>query len=125
PGVLSEEEFTQLREHVLIGDRIVSMVKQLAHVRTGVRNHHERYDGQGYPDRLPGKQIPLLARLLAVADACDAMMSARPYRPALPPSRIDATMMEGAGTQWDPAIVAHFMDCRQELYSICQRGIGH
>ncbi len=125
PGKLSDEEFAQLREHVVIGDRIVSTVKQLAHVRAGVRNHHERYDGQGYPDRLRGKQIPLLARILAVADSCDAMMSARPYRGALPTSAIDTTMLEGAGSQWDPSIVAHFMDCRQELYSICQRGIGH
>jgi HD-GYP domain-containing protein (c-di-GMP phosphodiesterase class II) len=125
PGKLSPEEFDQLREHVLIGDRIVSTVKQLAHVRAGVRNHHERYDGQGYPDRLRNKQIPLLARLLAVADSCDAMMSARPYRAALPTSAIDATMMEGAGSQWDPSIVGHFMDCRHELYPICQRGIGH
>ncbi len=64
------------------------------------------------------------ARVLAVADSCDAMMAARPYRPALPPQRIDAIMAEGAGNQWDPLIIEHFQVCRHELYSICQRGIG-
>jgi HD-GYP domain-containing protein (c-di-GMP phosphodiesterase class II) len=89
-----------------------------------VRNHHERFDGQGYPDRLKGPGIPLLARILAVADACDAMMSTRPYRAALPTEKIDRIMVEGAGSQWDPQIVNCFLACKEELYQICQRGIG-
>jgi HD-GYP domain-containing protein (c-di-GMP phosphodiesterase class II) len=89
-----------------------------------VRNHHERWDGKGYPDGLAGDQIPLLARLLAVADSCDAMMSARPYRAALAPAQIDSIMAAGAGAQWDSEIIEHFLDCRRELYSICQRGLG-
>jgi HD-GYP domain-containing protein (c-di-GMP phosphodiesterase class II) len=124
PGKLTPEEFALAKQHPVLGDLILSNVKQLVHLRPGVRNHHERYDGTGYPDGLAGEQIPFMARLLAVADSCDAMMSPRPYRPALPPSRIDEIMLEGAGTQWDPVIVAHFMECRHELYPICRQGLG-
>ncbi len=123
-GSLTATEFAHIQEHTVVGDRIVGTVKQLASLRPGVRSHHERFDGRGYPDRLAGDQIPLLARVLAVADACDAMMAARIYRPAFSTSRIEAILCEGAGSQWDPHIIGHFMSCRQELYSICQRGIG-
>jgi HD-GYP domain-containing protein (c-di-GMP phosphodiesterase class II) len=123
-GKLTYEEMRHVQEHPVIGDRIISSVKRLSHLRPGVRNHHERYDGQGYPDRLAGENIPLVARILAVADSCDAMMSPRPYRRALPTRQIDAIMVAGAGTQWDPKIVEHFMACRQELYSICEQGLG-
>jgi HD-GYP domain-containing protein (c-di-GMP phosphodiesterase class II) len=124
PGKLTDEEFEHIKQHPVIGDRLVSNIKPLQHLRAGVRNHHERWDGQGYPDGLVGDRIPLQARLLAVADSCDAMMAARPYRPGLPPARIDAIMLAGAGSQWDPDIIAQFMTCRNELYSICQRGLG-
>jgi HD-GYP domain-containing protein (c-di-GMP phosphodiesterase class II) len=124
PGRLTDAEMRHVQEHPVIGDRIISNVKKLAHLRPGVRNHHERYDGQGYPDGLIGEEIPLVARLLAVADSCDAMMSPRPYRRAMPTRQIEAILSDGAGTQWDPEIVRHFLACRDGLYSICQRGIG-
>jgi HD-GYP domain-containing protein (c-di-GMP phosphodiesterase class II) len=124
PGRLTPEEMDHIRQHAVIGDRLVSNLRPLSHLRPGVRNHHERWDGKGYPDGLGGEQVPLLARILAVADSCDAMMAARPYRPALPPARIDSIMVEGAGSQWDPDVIAVFMTCRGELYSICQRGLG-
>jgi HD-GYP domain-containing protein (c-di-GMP phosphodiesterase class II) len=124
PGELTAEEFAHVQSHALIGDRLVSSIHQLAHLRPGVRNHHERYDGGGYPDRLAGEAIPLIARVLAVADSCDAMMSDRPYRPGMPPARIDRVMAEGAGGQWDPRVVEAFMGCRRELYTILQRGLG-
>jgi HD-GYP domain-containing protein (c-di-GMP phosphodiesterase class II) len=124
PGALTEEERLHMQEHTIIGDRLVSAVEPLSHLCPGVRNHHERIDGKGYPDGLAGYDIPLLARTLAVADACDAMMAARPYRAALAPARIDAIMSAGAGTQWDAAIIEHFLACRHELYPICQRGLG-
>lgn len=124
PGELTPEEFAHIQEHPVIGDRLVSNIKQLEHLRPGVRNHHERYDGAGYPDGLAGEQISLLARVLAVADSCDAMMANRAYRNALPRERIDAVMAAGAGSQWDPAIIDQFMACRLELYEICERGIG-
>lgn len=121
---LTPDEFSHMQEHVLIGDRIVTTVKQLASLRDGVRNHHERIDGTGYPDRLAGKNIPLLARVLSVADACDAMMSSRPYRPAMPTEQIESILSAGAGVQWDAEVIGHFMACRHELYAICQRGLG-
>jgi HD-GYP domain-containing protein (c-di-GMP phosphodiesterase class II) len=121
---LNDEEAEHLERHVLIGDRLVCGVRPLAHLRPGVRNHHERWDGKGYPDGLAGEKIPLQARILAVADSCDAMMAARPYRTGLPPERIDEILVEGAGAQWDPDVIAQFMTCRGELYEICQRGLG-
>jgi HD-GYP domain-containing protein (c-di-GMP phosphodiesterase class II) len=124
-GPLTEEERLHMQEHPVIGDRLLSAVGPLLHLRPGVRNHHERFDGKGYPDRLAGHNIPLIARVLAVADSCDAMMATRHYRPALAPERIDAIMAEGAGTQWDGEVIQHFLACRHELYSICQRGLGN
>lgn len=123
-GALSAEEFAHIQEHPVIGDRIVSMIPAFEHLRPGVRNHHESYNGKGYPDQLAGEAIPLLARILAVADSCDAMMSARPYRPALPYEQLDRTLADGAGIQWDPAVIAAYFDCREDLHSICQRGLG-
>ena len=123
-STLTAEEYAHIQEHPLIGDRMVANVKALQHLRPGVRNHHERWDGKGYPDKMAGETIPLLARVLAVADSCDAMLSARPYRPALATTHIDTILIDGAGSQWDPRIVKHFLDCRQELYSIRQRGLG-
>jgi len=124
PGILTPEEVEHIRRHAIVGDRMIATIRQLSHLRPGVRNHHERFDGQGYPDALAGERIPLLARVLAVADSCDAMMRDRPYRRALPPERIDAVMADGAGHQWDPVVISHFMACRQELYLICHRGLG-
>jgi HD-GYP domain-containing protein (c-di-GMP phosphodiesterase class II) len=124
-GTLSAEEMAHIQEHVLIGDHIVAEIPQLAHLRLGIRHHHERFDGQGYPDHLAGEDIPLLARILAVADACDAMMSTRRYRAALTPPQIDATMDRLGGVQWDPKITEAFMACREQIYPpIYQRGIG-
>ena len=124
PGRLTDEEMAHIREHTVIGDRIISSVKKLAYLRPGVRNHHERHDGRGYPDNLAGDSIPLLARILAVADSCDAMMSNRRYRAAMPTGQIDAIMAEGSGSQWDPEVIEAFMACRHEVYPIYRRGLG-
>jgi HD-GYP domain-containing protein (c-di-GMP phosphodiesterase class II) len=124
PGPLTAAEMRHVQEHPVIGDRIISKVSQLASVRPGVRHHHERYDGQGYPDRLAGPEIPLQARILAVADSCDAMLSPRPYRPAMPPNQMELLMAQGAGRQWDPQVVDRFLACCQDLYGIRQKGIG-
>lgn len=123
-GQLTREEREHIQEHPVIGDRLIGTIKSLQHLRAGIRNHHERYDGNGYPDRLIGDEIPPLARIMAVADSCDAMMAARPYRPALSPDRIDEILRAGAGSQWDPRVVEAFLACRQDVYSICQRGLG-
>jgi HD-GYP domain-containing protein (c-di-GMP phosphodiesterase class II) len=124
PGPLTPEEQIHVQEHPVIGDRLVCHIKPLQHLRWGVRNHHERWDGRGYPDGLAGDDIPLQARVLAVADACDAMMHTRPYRASLPTARVEETLRDGAGSQWDPHVIAAFQVCRQDLYSICQRGLG-
>lgn len=124
PGKLSKEEYDHIKQHPVIGDRLVSNLRPLSHLRPGVRSHHERWDGRGYPDGLSGEAIPLQARILAVADSCDAMMASRPYRPGMPPIKIDSVLREGAGTQWDPKIVESFFVCKQEIYPICQRGLG-
>jgi HD-GYP domain-containing protein (c-di-GMP phosphodiesterase class II) len=124
PGPLTAEERAHVQQHSVVGDRMISTIRQLGHLRPGVRGHHERFDGQGYPDGLSGEAIPLLARVLAVADSCDAMMSDRHYRGAMSTDRIDAIISMDAGQMWDPAIVRHFMACRHDLYQIVQRGIG-
>jgi HD-GYP domain-containing protein (c-di-GMP phosphodiesterase class II) len=124
PGPLTPEEEEHVREHPIIGERIISNVTRLAYLRPGVRGHHERFDGQGYPDGLAGEDIPPIARILAVADSCDAMMAARRYRPALPPARIEDLFRQGSGKQWDPEVVRYFFACRHELYAVCQRGLG-
>ncbi len=124
PGPLTPEEEEHIREHPIIGERIIMNVSRLAYLRPGIRGHHERFDGGGYPDGLAGEAIPPIARIVAVADSCDAMMAARRYRPALPPARIEAIFREGAGKQWDPEIIRCFFTCRHDLYEVCQRGLG-
>jgi HD-GYP domain-containing protein (c-di-GMP phosphodiesterase class II) len=124
-GKLTAAEYQHMQEHVIVGDQIVSTIKEFSRLRVGVRHHHERIDGKGYPDGLSGQQIPVLGRILAVADACDAMMRTRRYRAALAPEQIDAVLQAGAGTQWDATVVANFMLCREEIYAgIYQPGIG-
>jgi putative two-component system response regulator len=83
---LTPQEFTQMQAHTIIGERLCGQMRSLRAVRPIVRHHHERLDGSGYPDALRGEQIPLGARIVSVADAYDAMTTARPYRPALTPS---------------------------------------
>jgi HD-GYP domain-containing protein (c-di-GMP phosphodiesterase class II) len=122
PGKLTPEEFAKIQQYPVIGDRMLSGIKQLSHLRPAVRNHRERFDGKGYPDRLVGDEIPMMARILAVADACDAMLSPRPYRPSLPVARVNAIMGDGAGNLWDPVVVEQFMACRSDIYSICSTG---
>jgi HD-GYP domain-containing protein (c-di-GMP phosphodiesterase class II) len=124
PGPLTPEEEQHIREHPIIGERIISNVTRLAYLRPAVRGHHERYDGNGYPDGLAGEAIPPMARILAVADSCDAMMSVRRYRPALATDRIEEIFRECSAKQWDPKVVQCFFACRHELYAVCQRGLG-
>lgn len=124
PGPLTEAEYKHVQQHPIIGDRILTGIAQLEHLIPGVRGHHERIDGKGYPDGLAGDELHQMARILAVADACDAMMSPRPYRPSLPAGAIVHIMRQGAGTQWDADIVDVFLSCSEQLFGICEKGIG-
>lgn len=123
-GKLTVAEFDLIKQHVVIGDDIVAKVRQLAHLRPMVRSHHEQFNGSGYPDGLVGAEIPPAARIMAVADACDAMLSDRPYRRGLPPERVEAIFREGAGQQWDPVVVAALLTCKADVFGIGDRGLG-
>lgn len=123
-GPLTDDELEQLQQHPVIGHRILADLHAISHLLAGVRHHHERYDGSGYPERLAQDAIPFLARILAVADSFDAMNTARPYRDALPPERVDQLLREGAGTQWDPRVIDAYFRCRDRLVAIRQRGLG-
>jgi len=121
---LTVEEREHVQQHVTIGYWILSELRQIRNLLPGVLHHHERYDGQGYPDGLAGENIPMLARILAVADAYDAMSNQRPYRDALPYRRVEEILKEGAGKQWDQIVVDAFLRCRHRIHTIRQRGVG-
>ena len=109
PGALSEEEFVHVKTHPQLGDSIIEPVTFLQAPRQIILHHHERFDGRGYPDGLAGEEIPLGARILAVADSFEAMMSDRPYRKGLPVEEAVKELEINAGTQFDPVVVKGFM----------------
>jgi HD-GYP domain-containing protein (c-di-GMP phosphodiesterase class II) len=121
---LTAEEFEHIKQHVTIGYAILSDLRPIRNLLPGVLYHHEHWDGNGYPDGLTGEAIPLLARILAVADAYDAMSTNRPYRDALPCRKVEEILVRGAGTQWDKRIIEAFQRCRQKIHTIRQRGVG-
>jgi putative nucleotidyltransferase with HDIG domain len=108
PGALTLEERRRVEEHSVIGERILAKVEDYAEIAKIVRHHHERMDGNGYPDRLHGDGIPLLSRIIAVADAYNAMTSGRPYRDAMPSGVARFRLAQAAGTQFDVSVVAAF-----------------
>ena len=107
PDRLTPDEYRAMQRHTLAGERIVRTVPALAPIAPFVRGHHERVDGGGYPDRLTGQSIPLVARIIAVCDAYDAMANTRQYRQGMGHERAVAILREHAGSQWDESIVAH------------------
>lgn len=109
PGALSEEEFLHVKTHPELGDSIIEPVAFLQGPREIIIHHHERYDGKGYPDGLSGDEIPIGARILAIADSFEAMMSDRPYRNALPVQVALKEIEINAGTQFDPEVVKAFL----------------
>ena len=114
PGALSEEEFIHVKTHPQMGDSIVEPVSFLREPRAIILHHHERYDGKGYPAGLKGMDIPLGARILAVADSFEAMMSDRPYRKAMSLAEALKEMKINSGTQFDPVIVKAFIEALDE-----------
>jgi len=109
PGRLTDEEFEKIKEHPTIGANILEQLGFWERERQIIRCHHERFDGTGYPDGLKQDQIPLLARILSVADVYDAMASDRAYRKRMEEELILKIINEGVGTQFDPDVVAAFM----------------
>lgn len=102
PSKLTEEEFELIKKHPVIGSNILASIKERPKLATGARWHHERYGGGGYPDGIAGDQIPTAARIIAVADAYDAMTSRRSYRGIMPQDKVLQEMKKGSGTQFDP-----------------------
>src|ERR1044071_5646837 len=97
-----------MQEHSAIGERILAKVEDYAEIARIVRHHHERWDAEGYPDRLRGDEIPLISRIIGVADAYNAMTSDRPYRDAMPSRVARLRLAQGVESQFDTAVVAAF-----------------
>lgn len=117
-GRLTDEEFQIIQQHPVIGVHILSQVqlpKTLQPILPGVKYHHERYDGKGYPEGLVGEDIPLFGRIMAIADAYDAMTSDRPYRKGMPVEKALSILEEGMGTQWDATFTRLFLDLKRSL----------
>ena len=114
PGKLSDWEVSAIKDHPVIGEKIIQSLDFLDDVRDVIRHHHERWDGTGYPDNLLGDDIPLLSRIMSVADAYDAMTTARPYRAALSRSTAIAELRSNSGTQFDPRLVDLFLTILRE-----------
>ncbi|MFC1544771.1 HD-GYP domain-containing protein [Gemmatimonadota bacterium] len=112
-GPLNGEEFAMIRSHPHQGERILLPLRSLKEVGDIVLSHHERYDGKGYPDGLSGEDIPLHARIVAIADSFDAMTTNRPYRKALSRERAIGELIQGAGSMWDPELVHLFIKVLQ------------
>ncbi len=108
PGPLDKEEWAVMRTHAEIGARIVAAAPSLAHTAELIRCHHERYDGEGYPDGLAGDEIPLPAAIISVCAAFVAMMRHRPYSDAITVEEALAELKRGAGTQFHPGVVLAF-----------------
>ena len=120
PGKLTDAEFDHIKLHPELGYRILCDIQQLADVLPAVLHHHEQWDGCGYPFKLAGEQIPLIARIVAVADAFDAMSSDRPYRLGMPADKVDEVFRKGAGQQWDAKVVDAFFRAREDIRQIAQ-----
>lgn len=114
PSALEADERESLEGHPGIGSQIIKRVQQLNSIVPGIKHHHERFDGQGYPNGLAGKNIPLLARMIAIADAFDAMTSSRPYRDSISVDAAVEELRRCAGAQFDPDLVEVFIAAVQE-----------
>jgi HD-GYP domain-containing protein (c-di-GMP phosphodiesterase class II) len=115
PAALTAQEMAAIREHPVIGERILEPIIRNRHVLDGIRHHHERVDGRGYPDGLRGGDIPLLGRLIAVPDCFDALTSLRAYRDPLPLDQALEVIRAGAGTQFQPEFVHAFLEIAPHL----------
>jgi HD-GYP domain-containing protein (c-di-GMP phosphodiesterase class II) len=108
PGFLTPEEFEIMKQHPVKGFNIMKTIEQMRNVLPGLRSHHEQWDGNGYPDRLKGEEIPLIARIIAVADTLDAMTTNRPYQQALTFQFAVEKINKNVGVKYDKNVVAAF-----------------
>jgi len=118
PGRLTDEEFHHIKSHCEIGEHILTPIVEDEEILKVVRHHHERYDGRGYPDGLKSEQIPLGARILAVADTYDAMTSERPYREAMSDETACDEIKRCKGTQFDPVVADAFLRVRRFVSAV-------
>ena len=109
---LDEAEWVVVRRHPIVGEALVGSIPFLEEAASVIRHHHERWDGEGYPNRLIGEEIPLLARILALAESYDAMTSERPYRHPLTTERALIELEGNTGKQFDPELVPLFVENR-------------
>ena len=121
---LTDEEYALIRMHPLTGWEILRDIDFLGEAKLVVRHHHERWDGRGYPDRLAGDDIPLAARVFAVADTLDALTTDRPYRPASPWQEAYDIIVAESATQFDPQVVAGFAAIPHTRFEEIRRSIG-
>jgi ribonuclease P protein subunit RPR2 len=124
PGPLTREERELMQRHPVIGSDILDHVDFLDEAKAVVRHHHERWDGEGYPDRLAGEDIPLAARVFAVADTLDALTTDRPYRAASSWAQARTVIHEHSGSQFDPAMVAAFDTVPDDAFARIREGLG-
>lgn len=117
PGALTDEEFEQIQEHPARGENMIQFSNISEEVKGGIRHHHEEYDGSGYPDGLEGEDIPLFGRILAAADAMDAMLSNRSYRDALAVDVVREELKENEGKQFDPEAARAGVELLEESQS--------
>lgn len=123
PARLTDEEYDIIKNHPVLGARILGNIKAMPKLANGARWHHERYDGKGYPDGLSGEDIPEEARIIAVADSYDAMTSHRSYRKPLPQEVVREEIEKGRGTQFDPHFASIMLEMMEEDvdYEMCEK----
>ncbi len=121
-GGLTNEEMDHIRQHAVLGYEILADLRSLRQMMEAILHHHERWDGGGYPERRKGEDIPLLARILAVADGYDAMTSHRPHRAAMTFEVAEEQLRAGAATQWDPRAVEALLRVRDRVRAIREKG---
>jgi len=124
PGRLTEEEYEVIKKHPEIAGNIIGHFGMWADERSIIRHHHERYDGHGYPDGLNGEDIPLLSRILSVADVYDALTTDRSYRKKMPEEKALQIMRENSGTQFDPKLIELFLDLYDQNNHLFRRDIA-
>jgi putative two-component system response regulator len=122
PGKLTPEEFEKIKEHTVFGEKIITKVRDnttdhafLDYAKTFVAAHHERWDGSGYPRGLKGEEIPLLGRIMAIADVYDALVSERPYKKAFSHEEAVEIIQKSSGSHFDPELVNVFLTCEREF----------